>query len=252
MSSSHIMGSYPISICRGQTCSENKELRDSGRLEGHAIPQPLNPPCELVDEVVAPTCVNVMGPQLPIRVLAREQMEGPDHERMGHGDDGAFLPPTGGQALRQGRQRGPLGVGCRMGQRGQAWAQGLVAHAGLPRALRAGTLIVARCDATPGRHAGGRAKAPPVDPHSATGSSPPRWLTPGIVSRRATAWAKAIGAPVASDVVALPASPGGPGGLRGGSPPLRVVRRHVISALRASICSSSKSMWASCMASHCR
>jgi len=110
-----------------QTYSENKELRGSDRLEGHAIPQPLHPPCELVDEMFAPTFVKVMGPQLPIGFLAREPMEGTDHDRMGHGDDGTLLPPTGGQALIQGRQLGPLGVGCRMGQLGQAYAQSLVA-----------------------------------------------------------------------------------------------------------------------------
>src|SRR5262249_30324421 len=139
------MGPDPL-----QSYSENKELRGSDRFEGHAIPQPLNPPCELVDEMFAPTFVKVMDPQLPIGFMAREHMEGTDHDRMGDGDDGSFLPPTGGQTLIQGRQIGPLGAGCRMGQLGQACAQGLVAGAGLPRAFLAGTLIIARCDATPG------------------------------------------------------------------------------------------------------
>jgi hypothetical protein len=76
--------------------------------------------------------------------MARAHLEGTDPDRMGDGDDGAFRPPTGGQARIQGRPRGPLGAGGSMGQRGQAWAPGLVAGAGLPRAVRAGTLIMAR------------------------------------------------------------------------------------------------------------
>jgi hypothetical protein len=55
------------------------------------IPQPLNPPCQLVDEMVSPMVVNVMGSQLSRGFVAHEPMEGPHHDRVGHRDDGSFL-----------------------------------------------------------------------------------------------------------------------------------------------------------------
>src|SRR5262249_20234496 len=105
-----------------QPYSENKELRGSDRLEGHAIPQPLNPPCELVDEMFAPTFVKVMDPQLPIGFMAREPMEGTDHDRMCDGDEGALLPPTGPLGLAQGGRSAPAVAGCARGERSPAWA----------------------------------------------------------------------------------------------------------------------------------
>src|SRR5919108_2872486 len=50
-----------------------------------------------------------------------------------------------------------------MGQLRQPRAQGLIALAGLPRALFPSALIVARGDAAPGRQAGGRAQASHID-----------------------------------------------------------------------------------------
>jgi hypothetical protein len=49
-----------------QPYSENKELCGSDRFEGDPIPQPLNAPRELVDEMGLPTVIKVMGPQLLI------------------------------------------------------------------------------------------------------------------------------------------------------------------------------------------
>jgi hypothetical protein len=39
--------------------------------------------------------------------MARAHLEGTDPERMGDGDDGAFRPPTGGQARVRGPHAGP-------------------------------------------------------------------------------------------------------------------------------------------------
>jgi hypothetical protein len=46
-----------------------------------------------------PMVIKVMGPQLPIRLAVGEHMEGTDHDRVSHRNDGAFLPATGGQAV---------------------------------------------------------------------------------------------------------------------------------------------------------
>jgi hypothetical protein len=45
----------------GQPYSANKELRSRDRFEGDPIPQPLNPPRELVDEMGSPMVVKVIG-----------------------------------------------------------------------------------------------------------------------------------------------------------------------------------------------
>lgn len=78
-----------------QAYSENRELRGSHRFEGHALPQPLNPPCEPIDAMFAPTCLTIIDPQLPIGFVAGEPMAGTAHDRVGHRQDGLFLPPTG-------------------------------------------------------------------------------------------------------------------------------------------------------------
>ena len=103
------------------------------------------------------------GPQLPIRFVAAQPMKGPDHDCMSERDDGPFLPPAGGQAVREGRPVGPLRAGRRMGPLRQPRTHGLLALAGLPRALFPGARMVARGDAAPGCSAGGRAEAPHVD-----------------------------------------------------------------------------------------
>jgi hypothetical protein len=63
------------------------------------IAESRNPPGEPIDELGALTCINVMGPQRPIRVVAGAPVEGPDHARMGPRHDGPFLPTPGGQPL---------------------------------------------------------------------------------------------------------------------------------------------------------
>src|SRR5919108_3854430 len=146
-----------------QSYSENKELRSRDRFESHAIAESFNPPRELVDEMCSPMVVNVIGPQLSLAFVAGEPMEGTDDERVGHRQDGPFLPATGSQALIQGGSGSPLRAGRRRGPLGQAGAQGLGALAGLPGASLAGAVIVAGGDATPSRQAGGRATAPQVD-----------------------------------------------------------------------------------------
>jgi hypothetical protein len=63
---------------------ENNELRGSDRLESHVIPKSLNPSCALVDKLISPMCVKVMGPQLTRGIVAGEHIEGTGYERVGH------------------------------------------------------------------------------------------------------------------------------------------------------------------------
>ena len=71
-------------------------LHGSDGFEGHAIPQAGHLPGEPVDKMVASTFVNVMGPQLLRRFVAREPREGTDPARVSDGHDGPLLPPARG------------------------------------------------------------------------------------------------------------------------------------------------------------
>jgi hypothetical protein len=59
-------------------------------------------------------------------------MKGTDDDRMGDSHDRPFSPPTGRQALIQGRQVRPFRPSRRMGQLRQAGPQGAIAPAGFP------------------------------------------------------------------------------------------------------------------------
>jgi hypothetical protein len=61
-------GSLPLNRLTYESSSENKELRGSNQFEGHVISRALNPPCELVNAILAPPFVKVMGPQLLGRI----------------------------------------------------------------------------------------------------------------------------------------------------------------------------------------
>jgi hypothetical protein len=52
-----------------QTYSENNELYGRDRFEGDPIAQPLNSPCELVDEMGLSTVIKVMGPHKHVKEL---------------------------------------------------------------------------------------------------------------------------------------------------------------------------------------
>jgi hypothetical protein len=106
------------------------------------IPEALKPSGQTTDEVVAPLFTKIVGPQFTIRFVAREHMEGTDHDCMSHGHDRLPSPPTGSEALIQGRQIAPLGAGRRMGHLGQPGSEDTVAFARLPRPLFAGALVV--------------------------------------------------------------------------------------------------------------
>ena len=82
----------------------------------------LNPSGQAVDEMLPPTFIKIIGPQLAIRFMAGEHVKRADDNRMGHGYDGPFLPSTGSQALVQGGQIRSLGPGGGMGDLGQARA----------------------------------------------------------------------------------------------------------------------------------
>ena len=114
----------------------NYSLHRRHWFEAHAIAQALQPPGEPVYEVLAPLFVKVVRSQLVIPSMAGEHVERPHDGRMCDGQDGAFFPSTGGQALIQGRQVGSFGPGGGMGHLRQACTQGAIALAGLPRPPR--------------------------------------------------------------------------------------------------------------------
>ena len=108
--------------------------------------------------------VKVVGASLLIRFVAREQLDGTDHDRMGPGHDGAFRSP----AERPGADTGPRGLGLWCGRpRGPVASSrcaGRGCLCGSARALFAGAFVVARRHAAPGCEAGGGAQAGHVDP----------------------------------------------------------------------------------------
>ena len=62
----------------GQTYSENKELGGSDRFEGDPIAQPLNSPCELVDEMGLSTVIQVGGSRALRSWLQSNRLGGDD------------------------------------------------------------------------------------------------------------------------------------------------------------------------------
>jgi hypothetical protein len=106
--------------------------------------------------------VKVVAPKLLVGFMAREHVEGTDHHRVGHRDDGPFLPPPRRQALVEGREAGPFRTCRGMGQLGQRRPQDAIPFAGLPRALFPGTFVIAGRDARSGGQTTGGAKAPHV------------------------------------------------------------------------------------------
>jgi hypothetical protein len=124
-----------------------------------AIAQVLNPLGQAVDEMITPSFIKIIGPQLARRFMTGARVKRTDDNRMGHGHDGPFLPPAGSQALVRGGQIRSLGPGGGMGDLGQARAQGAMALAGLARPLFAGTLVIPWGHPRPGRQATGRANA---------------------------------------------------------------------------------------------
>lgn len=63
------------------------------------IPKALNPSGQMVDEIVAPLLIKIVGPQFMIWFMVGEPMEGTDDDGMGDGHDRPFSPPMGSQAL---------------------------------------------------------------------------------------------------------------------------------------------------------
>ncbi len=57
--------------------------------------------------MVAPLVLKIGGPELMVRFVTGQQMARTDDNGMGHRDNGPLLPPTGGQAMIQGRHVGP-------------------------------------------------------------------------------------------------------------------------------------------------
>jgi hypothetical protein len=51
------------------------------------IPKALNPSGQVVDEMVAPLLIKIVGPQFTVGFMAGEHMEGTDDDRMGDSHD---------------------------------------------------------------------------------------------------------------------------------------------------------------------
>ncbi len=98
------------------------------------IPEALNSSGQVVDEMVAPLLIKIVGPQFTVQFMAGEHMEGTHNDGVGNGHDRPLSPATGGQALIQGRQVGPFGPRSSVSQLRQAGPQGAIALAGLARA----------------------------------------------------------------------------------------------------------------------
>jgi hypothetical protein len=96
-----------------------------------AISPVFNPPCEPIDEVMPPLGIEVMGHEILRGFLAREHAKGTDNHRVRDGDDGPFLPPSGRQAVIQGRQVRPLGARRGVGQLREDRPEGLVPRRGM-------------------------------------------------------------------------------------------------------------------------
>ena len=82
---------------------------------------------------------------------------------MGHGGNGILASTMCPQAVRQGRQVGPLGTSRGVGQLSQEGSQGLIPVAGRAVARLVCPGIVPRGDPNPDRHVGRRAKAGHID-----------------------------------------------------------------------------------------
>jgi hypothetical protein len=103
-------------------------------------------PCQPMYQLMTPLLVNIVASERLVGFMTREPMEGTDHHRVGHRDDGPFLPPSGRQALIEGREVGPFRAYRRMRQLGQRRAQDAIAFAGLPQPLFPRTFVSAGCD----------------------------------------------------------------------------------------------------------
>ena len=108
--------------------------------------------------------VKTVGAQAPIGFLSHQHPKATGALRMGHGDNGFLASTMCPQAVRQGRQVGPLGTSPGVGQLSQEGSQGLIPVAGTAVALLACAGIVPRGDPDPGRQVGRRAKAGHIDP----------------------------------------------------------------------------------------
>jgi hypothetical protein len=74
---------------------ENEMLRRRHGYEQDMITSALTPSGPVVEEMVASLLVNIIGPQLMVWFRVGEPMEGTDHHRVGHRDDGPVSPAPG-------------------------------------------------------------------------------------------------------------------------------------------------------------
>jgi hypothetical protein len=119
------------------------------RCKMHPIPEMLDPPGKPIHGVVSSSLIKIVGPSCAVGFLAREHVKDTAHDRVGHGDHRPMLPTTCREALRQRRERRPLGPDGGMDEWGQDGAEGAIPLAGFARALLARTCIVARGHAGP-------------------------------------------------------------------------------------------------------
>src|SRR5215468_308759 len=205
----------------------------------------------MLDTLTMPTPVKIGGAEFPIRLVANEDIKHTDQDGVGDRDNRALLPSACGQPAEERRQIGLLGMCGTVGQLHQPRPQRTVPLAGFPE--RRFPALSSLPGATPA-HAASRAAVPKrlrSVPISATIISAPRRSTPGLVSNSVIAWSKVKGAaastcgarPTAGSSVAT-----GTATVSGG---VSALSRSAMVVLSVAICSSKKSIWASCIARSC-
>jgi hypothetical protein len=108
--------------------------------------------------------VKTVDAQAPIGFLLHQHTNDTGTLRMGHGDNRFLVSTTCRQAVRQGRQVGPLGTSRGVGQLSQDGLQVLIPVAATAVARLACAGIIPRGDPDPGRQVGRRAKAGHINP----------------------------------------------------------------------------------------
>src|SRR5215510_2062061 len=170
---------------------------------------------------------------------------------MRYDNDGLLLSMAYGEALIEGGERGVLCPHSGVGELGQERPEGAIALPRFARALLARTFILPWCHTGPCGQARGGLKARHIDPDLRHDHFRATLIAPRNGVQSSTARVKVRGGETAPDGALFTASSGG-GASREGSAVLRACKDVSMAALSASICSSRKSMWASCIASNCR
>ena len=80
------------------------------------IPSLIEAPREMLDTLTMPEPVKMGGAEVPIWLVADEDIKHTDQDGVGYGDNRALLPPSYGQPAEERRHRGLLGMRGTVGQ----------------------------------------------------------------------------------------------------------------------------------------